>query len=283
MPIKVPADLIFAPGGTTGALDRDAVDDLLALARRVRSPQSRKAVLETFKEHFCRASGDPYNASSSLDWTETDLWHAASSAAGDSASFIVAFVDACEELEGQGATVPGPDAINRALADHGCPFRIQSGELIRSASLVASPESPLPPEDAVAMALADAMALTDRSGASSGIDRAHTALHGYLKHLCVSHAIAFPNDATSAKLFKLLRKGHPALRAREPRASDIARVLQSLAAVVDALAPIRNQASLAHPNQLLAEPEAAAALNSIRTVFRYVQDRVGQYESKDPA
>jgi hypothetical protein len=47
--------------GASVALDSGAVDDLLALARRITSPDGTKWVMEKFKEYFCRASGTQYS------------------------------------------------------------------------------------------------------------------------------------------------------------------------------------------------------------------------------
>lgn len=45
--------------------------------------------------------------------------------------------------------------------------------------------------------------------------------------------------------------------------------------IVDALNPLRNRASLAHPNEsLLAEPEAMLVINSVRTLLHYIDSRV---------
>jgi hypothetical protein len=44
-----------------------------------------------------------------------------------------------------------------------------------------------------------------------------------------------------------------------------------MATVVDVLNPLRNKASVAHPNeQLLAEPEALLVINSVRTLLNYL-------------
>lgn len=59
--------------------------------------------------------------------------------------------------------------------------------------------------DVVDRALKDAEHLLSTTGATSGVDRVHTALHGYLKVACDKNAIAYPADPTIAKLFKLLR------------------------------------------------------------------------------
>ena len=132
-------------------------------------------------------------------------------------------------------------------------------------------------ESTVSRALADAKALVGHSDASSAIDRAHTALHGYLLELCGNASIPVENDASLSRVFKLLRRSHPALSPDGPRASDVTKILQSFAASIDALSTIRNRASLAHANELLDEPEATVALNAVYTIFRYVQDCIKRF------
>lgn len=271
MPIELESSLRFAGPSARVPLGPDALADLLALARKIRGDFSHKHVLETFKEHFCRASGHSYASSSSTDWAESDLWTAASAAAEHAPTFIAAFFDACEELESRGAAVPSHAIANAILAQYGCEFRVHDVKLVASVPMVEPPVAPLEPEAAVSKALADAAALVGQSGAASAIDRAHTALHGYLRQLCAEASIDTNADDTTARLFKNLRKEHPAFKPQCPRSDDIARVLNAAATIVDALSPIRNKASLAHSNELLDEPEAAAALNAARTVFHYAQ------------
>jgi hypothetical protein len=48
-----------------------------------------------------------------------------------------------------------------------------------------------------------------------------------------------------------------------------------MATVVDVLNPLRNKASVAHPNQdLLAEPEALLVINSVRTLLNYLDSKL---------
>lgn len=125
--------------------------------------------------------------------------------------------------------------------------------------------------DSVERALADAEQLIYSRGAASGVDRVHTALHGYLKGIAEQASIQFPDGAGITTLFKLLRKSHPALRVPEPRAGDIDRVIRSLSIILDALNPIRNKASRAHPTDaVLHEPEAMLVINSVRTLLHYL-------------
>ena len=131
--------------------------------------------------------------------------------------------------------------------------------------------------DSVERALADAEQLIRARGAASGVDRVHTAFHGYLKAVATKATIAFPEDSNVTDLFKLLRAKHPALVVPEPRAADIDRVFKSMAAIVDALNPVRNRASGAHPNELvLGEPEAMLIINSVNTLLHYLDAKLRQ-------
>jgi len=277
MPITVPATLRFAKKGTATALPEAAVDELLGLARKIQSEQGDKTILETFKRHFCHATGETYAPSSNLSWAETDFWRCAEMASADGPNFIAAFCNACEALGERDAIIPTHDHINEVLTSNGSQYHIENGMIISTGVIVASPNLPLDPRDSVSKALSDAVALVGQSGAASGIDRAHTALHGYLIHLCSEARIDVPIDASTTKLFKLLRQKHPALNSEGHRSDDITKILNSLASALDALSPIRNKASLAHPNELLEEPEAMAALNATRTIFRYIQDCLHRY------
>lgn len=127
----------------------------------------------------------------------------------------------------------------------------------------------------VERALNDAEKLMGTTGAPSGVDRVHTALHGYLIQVCADAGIATGSDPSLTQLFKLLRTQHPAFRDLGPRADDMARVLNSLASVVDALNPLRNKASVAHPNaDLLADPEAMLVINTVRTLLHFLDSKL---------
>jgi hypothetical protein len=123
----------------------------------------------------------------------------------------------------------------------------------------------------VSRAIEDAEALITSSGATSCVDRVHTALHGYLLAVCAEAGIACDRDASLAALYKVLRAQHPALISVGPRAQDVDKVIRSFSAVLDALQPIRNNASVAHPNEdLLDAPEAMLVVNTARTLLHYL-------------
>lgn len=279
MPLQMASELRF-PMGVTIALDRGAVDDFLSLMKRVSSPIGAKHLIEIYKQHFCKVSGDCYAKSSSLEWAESDLTYQAKNASQDAPNFIAAVYDAFEVINNQGAVAPSEQHINKILIVHQIPFLITNGNLINTGGVVAAPEVDETISSIVARALGDAKALIGTVDASSAIDRAHTALHGYLTQLCNENNITLPHDPTVSKAFKSLRDLHPALQASGNRASEVSRVLNSFAASIDAFSTLRNKASLAHVNELLELPEATAIVNAMYTVFRYIQDSLNRHEKK---
>jgi hypothetical protein len=277
VPLEMNSDLRFPMGATTPLSD-SAVGDFLGLARRITSTLDRQQIIETFKEYFCKASGEYYARSSSLSWAESDLERHASSASSDAPGFIAAFCDACEYLGAKDIAVPDHAHVNKLLEKHNVPFQIAGNTLRETVDYVSPPEPIAPQASVVARALSDAKALIGHANASSAIDRAHTALHGYLVDLCLKNGIETSQDISTSKAFKSLRVSHPALTPDGPRSADVTRVLQAFATSVDAFSTIRNNASMAHANELLDEPEATAVINAIYTIFRYIQDCLQRYE-----
>jgi len=133
--------------------------------------------------------------------------------------------------------------------------------------------------EVVARALTDAELLLRQSGPTNALDRAHTALHGYLKVVCRSIGMEPAQNESATALFKWLRAEHPALRELGPQAGSATKVLRSLANVIDALSPARNHGSLAHPNDDLADDDAAMLfINAARTILQYLRGRISRYE-----
>jgi hypothetical protein len=112
-------------------------------------------------------------------------------------------------------------------------------------------------------------------GAPSSVDRAHTALHGHLRLACRECGLTVSETDTLTTLLKRLRESHPNLRDLGPRPDDMMRVLRALSKIVDALNPLRNHASVAHPNEtLLPQPEAMLVVNAVRTILHYLDSKL---------
>jgi hypothetical protein len=149
---------------------------------------------------------------------------------------------------------------------------LDASEEVRS---VSSPALTITSE-AVDRALSDAESLIRANGATSGLDRIHTVFHGYLRAVCEDANISFAADSGITHLFQLVRSSHPKLRVADPEAAKrIDQIHRGMARIVDALQPLRNQSSMAHPNEsLLEEPEAMLAINCVRTLLHYLDSRL---------
>ena len=137
--------------------------------------------------------------------------------------------------------------------------------------------TPTSTRDVVHRALADADALLRTNGPASAVDRIHTALHGHLLSLCASADITLPNDPSITVAMKALRENHVNLQPAGTRSSDITQVLYAMSNVLDKINAIRNNASAAHPNEiLLGDAEARLVINAGKTVFAYPDESLGK-------
>lgn len=137
------------------------------------------------------------------------------------------------------------------------------------------PPSPEISSRVVEHALKDAATLLASRDPVSAVDRAHTALHGYLKEACHREGIECPADAMATHVFKLLRQQHPALTRLGNQHDSVVKLLQAMSSMVDALAPLRNRGSLAHANEeLLGRDEATLAINAVHTLIQFLDAKL---------
>jgi len=123
-------------------------------------------------------------------------------------------------------------------------------------------------------ALKDAETLLNTWGPKSAVDRAHTALHGYLKKLCQDRGKTLPNDPSLTLIFKTIREEFPEFLTVIPHDREAKKVFGSIASALDSLNTIRNRATLAHPNELLLDgPEAMLYINLSRAVLAYIESK----------
>lgn len=121
-------------------------------------------------------------------------------------------------------------------------------------------------------ALKDAEVLLKTRGPKSAVDRAHTALHGYLKKLCSNRGAVMPTEPSLTAIFKVMREQLPEFSATIPHDAEAKRAFGSMASTLDSLNTIRNRATLAHPNELLLdEPEAMLYINLSRAILGYIE------------
>ena len=137
-------------------------------------------------------------------------------------------------------------------------------------------DAPAATTEVVRRAIDDAEALLQSGGPTSAVDRVHTMIHGHLRYLCGEAGIEYGRDDSTTVLLKKIRREHPALQNLGTRAEDITKILNASASILDALNPVRNNASVAHPNQdLLGRDEAQLVVNAGRTVLAYLDAKLG--------
>jgi len=123
-------------------------------------------------------------------------------------------------------------------------------------------------------ALKDAEVLLESRGPKSAVDRAHTALHGYLKKLCEDRGELLPHAPSLTAVFKMLREKFQEFSSVIPHDNEAKRVFGSMASALDSLNTIRNRGTLAHPNELLLDaPEAMLYINLSRAVLAYIESK----------
>ena len=121
-------------------------------------------------------------------------------------------------------------------------------------------------------AIKDAKVLTETQGARSDIDRVHTVMHGYLKKICDNSNISYSEDATLNQLLNELKRNHSVFQNKNENTESI---LKSMANIFDKLNPLRNNASLAHPNDdLLDQDEAMLIINTVNTILSYLDAKI---------
>jgi hypothetical protein len=148
--------------------------------------------------------------------------------------------------------------------------RLESAPLVGKANLPISKE-------AVMRALADVDTLIAAGKPLSAVDRVHTALHGYLQDACLGEQITYQRKDSVVNLLRKLQNKHSGFQEVGPRRQDIMTVVNAFAQVLDALLPVRNNATLAHPNDtLLGDDEAYLFINAARTIFQYLDAKMSK-------
>jgi hypothetical protein len=123
-------------------------------------------------------------------------------------------------------------------------------------------------------AIEDAKVLLKTNGPISAVDRVHTAIHAYLKLICDVAEITCNPDANVEALFGLIRDQHMRFKDLATRSKNIVAILRSMAKVFTAVNDIRNNESMAHPNELLEEDEAMLVINAAWTALHYIDSKL---------
>ena len=184
--------------------------------------------------------------------------------------------DQAKIIRGVFAMIPPPEVAEDAFANRRLKAhkemievlaRLEAGGLVQSPTIIHTSTT-------VLEALKDAEVLLKSRSPKSAVDRAHTALHGYLKRLCEDRGISFAKDPSITEIFGALRRDLPEFSEAFAHDAEAKRVFGSIGQALDSLNLIRNRGSLAHPNDLLLdEPEAELYINLSRAVLSYVESK----------
>ncbi len=129
MHLEFPPEWRFNPPPGISDMKHEAIAALASLAGRISAGgRSPKSILETFKRHFARTTGQTHSQSSSESWARSDLEQLMYMAGDNAATFIDAFWDACMELKQAGVGVPTGAIINNLLAENGVYLKIDPQE-----------------------------------------------------------------------------------------------------------------------------------------------------------
>ena len=129
MHLEFPPEWRFNPPPGIADMKHEAIAALASLAGRISAGgRSPKGILETFKKHFARTTGQTHSQSSSESWARSDLEQLMYMAGDNAATLIDAFWDACMELKQAGVGVPSGTIINNLLAENEVSLRIDAQE-----------------------------------------------------------------------------------------------------------------------------------------------------------
>jgi len=122
-------------------------------------------------------------------------------------------------------------------------------------------------------ALKDAEVLLKENGAQSALDRVHTIFHSFLISMCKQNSFNFKDKDPITELFKIIKLNHPNFKQNSSVLTN--KIIRSFGSIIDTLNPIRNDRSLAHPNEhLLNEEDANFVIESVVLIIKYIASKL---------
>ncbi|MEK5069643.1 abortive infection family protein [Sporosarcina sp. FSL K6-1508] len=112
---------------------------------------------------------------------------------------------------------------------------------------------------------------------SSGVDRAHTALHAFIKELCEEEGLTFQQSKPKLQEYwSKLRTEHSKFKANPSNfLSPVNQIVNAIAKVIENINEIRNDGAYTHPNEeIIDEAESKLVINLSRVFLQYIDDRI---------
>jgi DNA-directed RNA polymerase subunit L len=111
----------------------------------------------------------------------------------------------------------------------------------------------------------------------SAVDRAHTALHGYLDQICKDAGLEFAAaDPNIMEMWQKIKAEHPKFRINvQENNKPVNQIVNAISKVLHNLNDIRNKQTYSHPNEeIIDENEAQLVINLSRVLLQYIDRKV---------
>lgn len=110
----------------------------------------------------------------------------------------------------------------------------------------------------------------------SAVDRAHTALHGYLKQTCKNASLTIKEGNPKIQdYWSKLKQEHPKFIVDHSQSHlPVNQIINAISKLLENLNEIRNKKSYSHPNEIIEEFEAKLVINLFRSILQYIDQKV---------
>lgn len=119
--------------------------------------------------------------------------------------------------------------------------------------------------------------LISQHNCRSAVDRAHTALHGYLKETCKNAGLIIKeNNPKIQDYWSKLKQEHPSILIDHSQSHlPINQIVNAIGKLLENLNEIRNNKSYTHPNEeIIGEEEAKLVINLFRSILHYIDSKI---------
>lgn len=123
--------------------------------------------------------------------------------------------------------------------------------------------------------------LISQHNCQSAVDRAHTALHGYLKETCRKAGLIIKeNNPKIQDYWSKIKQEHPCILIDHSQSHlPINQIVNAIGKLLENINGIRNNKSFSHPNEeIIGESEAKLVINLSRSILQYIDSRVSEEE-----
>lgn len=114
---------------------------------------------------------------------------------------------------------------------------------------------------------------------SSAVDRAHTALHGYLKGQCkLAGLVITETNPKIQDLWSKIKLDHPKFKVdMKEQQKPINQIVNAISKVLENVNEIRNIQTFSHPSdEIIDEEEARFVINLARAILQYVDNKLSR-------